>query len=125
MKKLLRVLGAIWSVACVSSLVWAVSQLHSLPADDQFAYEVTFLHLVAIVLLNFPLGFVALASGAAPHWFLHWMTSSLAISPLIAETVLAWLLACSAGYIQWFKLLPFAVRRMRGANKAMETHASR
>jgi hypothetical protein len=110
-------LGIFWAAGCVAVLVWTLAKLQPMVQADQLAYEVTLLHLVAIVAFNFPLGLIALVVGALPRALIDITASTLGTSSYVVETVLVWLVACAAGYVQWLKLVPAFIRRMRSAKR--------
>lgn len=103
----------LWIVACIIVLVW---WLYSYGLKEDLAQvlksESQIYLLIAMVILTFPLGipWIYLFSG------LQYVLESVGIDmsgKMQADVFLLWLGFVVIGYIQWFVIVPYLIRKMR------------
>jgi hypothetical protein len=102
--KMLRFIAALWILACAFLLVHELLLRNSSPHDFGDAEEMQELLMIC---LSFPIGMI----GFLPF-------NGIAIVPVLPENdlrsiVLSWMFPFVLGYIQWFVLVPLALRRVR------------
>lgn len=102
----LRISLLIWFVACVLVLVFAFVQRKIDDTDIAFTYFMLY--------LTFPVGYLLAAIAGFVLFSLHDAYGIVAPGGFIPNLV-AWVLFVVVGYLQWFVLLPWLVRRFRGA----------
>jgi hypothetical protein len=65
---------------------------------------------VGLAALTFPVGLLVMWAWGAVLWLLH---TGFGLDPPRGATVVLWLLTVSAGYWQWFRLVPRLARSWR------------
>lgn len=101
-----KILTGIWLLACAAVLFIAVYSYEPNSAND-----VGPLFLWLMIMLTFPSGLLV-ASVAALIVVLVGSDASVSISPT-GYYVSLWLVFVVAGYMQWFRLLPWLWRKIR------------
>ena len=97
---------SIWFVACLLALLFAFVQRDIHDADIAFAYFMIF--------LTFPIGYVLAAGAGVVLSYLYDAYGIVAPAGFVPN-LLAWLLFVVFGFLQWFILLPWLLRKFRGA----------
>ena len=103
----------LWCVSYVASLLWSTVYCESEPHPTLRA-ECAVMPGMAMVLLSFPMGLVWLVFISALSYLLHevgWDTDVKLPSQIGTLTV--WLGFSLFGYLQWFKLLPYTIGRIK------------
>ena len=104
-----RVIAALWLAACVGMLFFAWRQRHIHDMPEAFFWLMIF--------LSFPAGYVA-AFAAGVVTSLLFRSIELPYHPFW-EVVPVWIIVTSAGYAQWFVLVPAIWRRIRARPRAI------
>lgn len=109
-----RTLGLlIWCVCCAGTLLWSTVYCESNP-HPMLRAECAVLPGTAIVLMSVPSGLVWLAFIGGMSYLLHasgWDAGTE--FPGQIGTLLVWLGFSLIGYVQWFKVLPDVIRRIK------------
>jgi hypothetical protein len=97
-----------WISACFAVLIKALIAYHRLSHP-----EIVLSMLIRMVALSFPSGYII----TIPISLLLWLSDLLSIPIGISNTYLSiyfqWLPLFIAGYLQWFKLLPYLINLIR------------
>ncbi len=73
--------------------------------------------IYCMLVMSFPLGLAGSVFPIALSALNDWLELNVLVNPL-RNTVLAWLLLVSIGYIQWFITVPWMLKRLKSAKKA-------
>jgi hypothetical protein len=102
------VIRAVWLILAVVCLIFALAiSAQDIPSAQKDASTVLTFTVLA---LSFPLGLLGALIVSA-------VSQSMG-QPSVVSLVVIWLLFVALGYLQWFKLVPWAVRRIRERKQA-------
>jgi hypothetical protein len=98
---------ACWIIACVIILVVTVAKYDGKPNSDIADFEAW-----TMLVLSFPLGWLAVAlfvgvARIGEYWYKAEIPTSY------TYLIIMWGLWFTIGYLQWFMLLPWTIRRLR------------
>ena len=114
--KLTNLLKIVWLIGCLAVLVWTFVACGQ-ETNSTLRGECSFLAAIIMAFLTLPLGLVwwLLLSGAG--YALSLVGVEIGRASAIADLVV-WLGFVVVGYLQWFKLVPWVVRRIRNRKQA-------
>jgi hypothetical protein len=97
-----RALASLWFALCVALLVFAYVQ--------RGVYDMPVAFTWLLIALTFPIG---LPTGAIVGMLMSWAYAKLGLpySPF-ADLVPSWLVMVLFGYLQWFVVVPVAIRKL-------------
>jgi len=102
---------------CISVLVFAYLKKDVRDTDQAFAY--------LMLMLTIPSGF-ALGTVLSGVYYLLYTYASITVPGGFIHNAFTWVLFVIVGYLQWFKLVPWAaasVRREKSHNKSLNQDA--
>jgi hypothetical protein len=104
---MMRLIKIAWVLLCVGVLAYYMF--------DRSKFEIDFLVMIDMIVLSFPIGWVAaIASG----WLFFGLDSLLGHTGSREEgTVVFWFIALVLGYWQWFVLLPHLIKRFKARRR--------
>lgn len=114
---MMHLLKIVWLIACLAVLVWTfVACGHE--ANTTLRGECSLLAAIIMAFLTLPVGLLWWLLVSAAGYVLSLVGIEIGGVSAIADLVV-WLGFVFVGYLQWFKLVPWVVRRIRERKRAV------